>query len=77
MIGDGVVMGLKTPFDKQIILDKPVRKLTIGLPYTHVIEPLPPGMMSTDGAGRTMRLVKAMFRLCWTRVSCALIRAVA
>jgi len=32
-----------------------------------MIEPLPPGVMSTDGSGRALRLVKAIFRLLDTR----------
>ncbi|MDB5477725.1 MAG: hypothetical protein JWM96_220 [Alphaproteobacteria bacterium] len=67
VIGDGVVLGMKTVVNNQLVLDHSVRSLSVGLPYEHVIEPLPPSVMSTDGSGRAIRLVRAIFRMHETR----------
>jgi hypothetical protein len=63
VIGDGDVIGIKTVIDNQLVLEDGVRSLTVGLPYTQVIEPLPPSVLSISGAGKAMRLVKVIFRL--------------
>lgn len=67
VIADHDVVGLKAVSNNQIILDNAARQITVGLPYTHVIEPLPPSVMSLDGSGRATRLIKAIFRLLETR----------
>lgn len=67
IIGDDDVIGLKTVSGNQLVLDQAVRSITVGLPYTHVVEPLPPSVMSTDGSGKAVRLIKAVFRLLETR----------
>ncbi len=46
-----------------IILDQPVNNIAVGLPYTHIIEPLPPSTVQTNGAGRSYRMVEGTFRL--------------
>ena len=63
VIGDNAVIGLKTVINNQVTLEDGVRNITVGLPYTHVVEPLPPSVMSTDGSGKAVRLIKAIFRL--------------
>lgn len=63
VIGDGKVLGLKTVTSNQIVLSEGVRHITVGLPYTHIVEPLPPSVTSTDGSGKAVRLIKAIFRL--------------
>lgn len=40
-----------------------VTDITMGYYYTHIIEPLPPSILSPAGAGRASRLVEARFRL--------------
>jgi len=47
----------------QIHLVTPARSVQAGLPFTHVIEPLPPSNISDVGAARAVRLVEATFRL--------------
>jgi hypothetical protein len=63
IIADGIVAGEKTVGNNEVILDAPARNVIIGLPYTHEIDPLPPGVLTLDGGGRAMRLVRAVFRL--------------
>lgn len=63
VIADNAVIGIKHIQDNRLILDEPALSVTIGLPYTHIIEPLPPGVLSIDGSGRAIRMVRAVFRL--------------
>lgn len=46
-----------------VTLDKPALSVEIGLPYTHVVEPLPPSAVGAAGGGRKVRLVRGLFRL--------------
>lgn len=48
--------------DGAITLDSPAQNLEVGLPYKHIIKPLPPAFNETT-AGRKMRLIEAIFRL--------------
>lgn len=63
VIADGVVLPPQTVVEGAITLDDPANAITVGLPYTHVIEPLPPSVMAEGGAGRAVRLVEGIFRL--------------
>ena len=53
----------KTVTDGAITLDETAKTVEIGLPYTHVVEPLPPSTLSVNGSGRAIRLVEAIFRV--------------
>ncbi|MCA1908919.1 MAG: hypothetical protein LDL39_11220, partial [Magnetospirillum sp.] len=48
-----------------VSLSEPARKVQIGLPFTHEIEPLPPVVQAAGGAGpgAVVRLIRAHFRL--------------
>ena len=46
-----------------LTLDTAASTIEVGLPYTHIIEPMPPSSVSTQGAGRATRLVEVTFRL--------------
>tara|TARA_R110002124_G_scaffold287365_1_gene474118 strand:- start:50050 stop:51948 length:1899 start_codon:yes stop_codon:yes gene_type:complete len=46
-----------------ITLASPAHKVMIGLSFTHIIEPLPPNIISESGGGRAIRLVEALFRM--------------
>lgn len=46
-----------------ITLPTAAQKVTIGLSYTHIIEPLPPNLISESGGGRAIRLVEGLFRV--------------
>jgi hypothetical protein len=48
----------------RVTLDPPARSVQIGLPFRHVIEPLPPALGTAAGAASApLRLVRATFRI--------------
>ncbi len=62
IVADGIVRDDQAVEDGAITLDEPASSVEIGLPYTHLIEPLPPS--AADGAGgRAVRLIEAAFRI--------------
>jgi hypothetical protein len=64
VVADGVVRAPATVSAGKIILDPPARHIEAGLPYTHIIEPLPPSPLSAVGATNgPVRLVEVWFRL--------------
>jgi hypothetical protein len=46
-----------------VTLDGDFSTIQVGLPFTHIIEPLPPGNITDVGSARAVRLVEATFRL--------------
>jgi len=65
VVADGIVRDQATVIDGAITLAQPARSVQIGLPYTHIIEPLPAYQPSGTGVtqGSATRLVRATFRL--------------
>lgn len=63
IVADGKVETSKTVALGQITTDHAAQTLQVGLPFTHIIEPLPPANISTVGYSRAVRLVEATFRL--------------
>lgn len=63
VVADGKVESDKTVTAGQITTDHPARILQAGLPFTHIIEPLPPSNISAVGYARAVRLVEATFRI--------------
>ena len=63
ILADGEVKAPQTVVSGQIMLDEPAQTIEVGLPYTHIIEPLPPSQLGNAGAGRRIRLVEAIYRL--------------
>ena len=63
IVADGRVHPEQVVTDGSITLDDPASVVSIGLPYTHIVEPLPPSTVETGGAGRAARLVEGIFRL--------------
>lgn len=60
VVADGILRGARTVQGGAVTLDAPARAVQIGLPFTHVVEPLPP----VAAAGmRRVRLVEASFRV--------------
>lgn len=49
--------------DGIVTLDEPALRVEIGLPFTHVIEPLPPAVVGEGGAGRQIRMIEGVFRV--------------
>ncbi len=64
IVGDGAPRGRDTVIGGRIETYPPARRLEVGLAYTHVVEPLPPELLTPVGA-RTgpVRLVAVTFRL--------------
>lgn len=69
IVGDGRVQTDKTVSGGEVTLDTAATKVQIGLAYTHIIEPLPVGIILEAGQSRAVRLIEAVFRL---KDSCAL-----
>ncbi|MEM6902164.1 MAG: hypothetical protein AAF556_02855 [Pseudomonadota bacterium] len=63
ILADGVVHASQTVTGGQITIDPPALSIEVGLPYTHIVEPLPVSAISNAGAGRAYRVVEATFRL--------------
>ncbi len=63
LVADGKIVPDQVVSGGQIHLVTPARSVQAGLPFTHVIEPLPPSNISDVGAARAVRLVEATFRL--------------
>jgi hypothetical protein len=63
VLADGMVQPERIVSGGEIMLDEPARTVQVGLSYTHIIEPLPPGNVSTISDARAARLVEAVFRL--------------
>lgn len=64
VVADGAPRGTQTVTGGAITTDPPARAVQVGLPFTHVIEPLPPELITQYG-GRTgpVRLVAVTFRV--------------
>ncbi|MDB5491201.1 MAG: hypothetical protein JWO78_1050 [Micavibrio sp.] len=63
ILADGVVQADQDVHEGSVTLENPARQVVIGLPFTHVVEPLPPGSQGADGAARAVRLIEASFRI--------------
>jgi hypothetical protein len=62
-VADGIVYEDIVVTGGQVTLPDAVRKVEIGLPYTHVVEPLPPAAITSGAAVRKVRLIEAVFRM--------------
>lgn len=63
IVADGVVRSPQTVAGGMIALDEPASAIEIGLPFTHIVEPLPPSAVDAGGSARAVRLVEAVFRV--------------
>ncbi len=63
IVADGAVVTSQNVIGGLITLDEPASSVEIGLPYTHVVEPLPPNEVGQVGSGRRLRLVEGIFRV--------------
>jgi len=68
VLADGSVRPPAQVLDGAVTLDAPARAVQLGLPFRHLVEPLPPDVLAPSGAARTgpVRLVSATFRLLGT-----------
>jgi len=63
IVADGVVHPDAVVSGGMVTLDQGVNTIQIGLPYTHIVEPLPPSALTEGGQARATRLVEAVFRI--------------
>ncbi|MEZ5814989.1 MAG: hypothetical protein R3E13_09795 [Alphaproteobacteria bacterium] len=63
IVADGEVLANQTVVSGQIMLSEAASTIEIGLPYTHIVEPLPPSELGNAGGGRRVRLIEGVFRL--------------
>lgn len=63
IVADGIAVGEKTVTGGAVTLDEAASSVSIGLSYTHIIEPLPPGSAGQGASGRKTRLVEAQLRV--------------
>ncbi len=63
IVADGMIIPDQEVTDGEITLSDPATEVEIGLAYTHIIEPLPPGVTSAAGSSRKIRLIKAVLRV--------------
>ncbi|MCC6598435.1 MAG: hypothetical protein IT559_06565 [Alphaproteobacteria bacterium] len=62
-VADGLVQDAVLVSGGEIELETAALEIEAGLPFTHVVEPLPPGVLGAAGAGRKMRLIEGIFRV--------------
>ncbi len=67
IVADGVVLNDQVVVDGAVTIADAASKVEIGLPYTHVIEPMPPSPLNNTGIVRKVRLLEVIFRLQDTR----------
>jgi hypothetical protein len=63
IVADGIVQDSQAVAGGIVTLAQPASSVEIGLPYMHIIEPLPPNAVDGGGIGRVVRLSKAVFRI--------------
>lgn len=63
IVADGKVGNRQTVIGGTLTLPEPVTTIQAGIPFTHIIEPLPPANISEIGYSRAVRLVEARFRI--------------
>jgi hypothetical protein len=62
-LADGVTRGTATVQAGAVNLVEAASTLVAGLPFAHVVEPLPPNLLNLGGEGRCLRPAEAVFRL--------------
>lgn len=63
IIADGIVLEDQQVQSGSVTLSEAANAVQVGLPFTHIIEPLPPSVIEGGGAGRAVRLVEGIFRI--------------
>lgn len=63
IVADGVVQDDQEVVSGAVTLAAPAKSVAIGLPYAHIIEPLPPNTVGNGGTGRAVRMIEGIFRL--------------
>ena len=60
---DGTIQAAQTVTAGRVVLANAANSIEVGLPFTHVVEPLPPSLLSEIGTSRLYRVVEACFRV--------------
>jgi hypothetical protein len=63
ILADGFIHPPLTVAGGAVTLDDPASAVAVGLPYTHIVEPLPPAATGEAGMGRAVRMTEAVFRI--------------
>ncbi len=63
VLGDGIVLAPSSVKAGRLRLDRAVRAIQAGLPFTHRVEPLPANLLAAEGQGAKARLLAVTFRL--------------
>ena len=63
IVADGEVKDSQTVTGGSITLAEAATTIEIGLPYTHIVEPLPPSELGNAGGGRRIRMIEGLFRV--------------
>jgi len=63
IVADDIVVDSQIVTGGSVTLNDPAMTVTIGLPFTHIVEPLPPSTLSYGGAGRALRMIEGVFRV--------------
>jgi hypothetical protein len=64
VVADGAPVADATVSGGEIMLERPAQSVQAGLPYTHIVEPLPPDLITPGGVlAAPLRLVSVTFRL--------------
>jgi hypothetical protein len=61
LVADGLVLEPTTVAGGQVVLDTPASELVVGLPYAHVIEPMPAALGGHDPVYRPVRVSLRLF----------------
>ena len=61
LVADGLVLEPTTVSGGQVVLDTPASELVVGLPYAHIIEPLPAALGGHDPVYRPVRISLRLF----------------
>lgn len=70
VLADGVIQPDEIVADGVVTLAQEASSVQIGLPFTHVIEPLPPNALAEGGQARSARMIEAIFRIEDTAALC-------
>lgn len=63
VLADGSLRDSEQVQGGSVTLNETASSVQIGLPYTHIVEPLPPNESGAVGAGRKIRLIEGTFRV--------------
>jgi hypothetical protein len=61
LVADGLVLEPTTVAGDQVVLDTPASELVVGLPYAHIIEPMPAALGGHDPLYRPVRVSLRLF----------------